>query len=158
MSATLISEELYQGIAEGGCDGTAFGHGQTYGGHPLSAAIANAVLDLYTDGGLLTNGERVGQHFEAKLKELEELPCVGEVRIRGMLAAVELVADKKTKAKPDATLRMGQRVLEHAFENGLVFRAFNDDILGFAPSLNYTEADIDVLVDRVRASISHVFS
>lgn len=158
MSATLISEQLYQGIAEGGSDGTAFGHGQTYAGHPVSAAVANAVLDLYTDGGLLKNGERVGKHFEAKLKELEQLPCVGEVRIRGMLAAVELVADKTTKAKPDPTRRMGQRVLDHAFENGLVFRAFGDDILGFAPSLNYTEADIDFLVDRVRASISHVFS
>jgi adenosylmethionine-8-amino-7-oxononanoate aminotransferase len=53
---------------------------------------------------------------------------------------------------------MGQRVLDHAFQNGLVFRAFGDDILGFAPSLNYTEADVDVLIERLRASIAHVFS
>jgi len=158
MSATLITEKLYQGIAEGGADGTAFGHGQTYAGHPVSAAVANAVLDLYTDGGLLENGVRVGKHFESKLRELESLPNVGEVRIRGMLAAVELVADKATKARPTASLRMGQRVLDHAFENGLVFRAFGDDTLGFAPSLNYTEADIDTLVDQVRHSINHVFS
>jgi len=158
MSATLISEKLYRGIADGGSDGTPFGHGQTYAGHPVSAAVANAVLDLYTDGGLLENGQRVGRYFETKLRELEALPCVGEVRIRGMLAAVELVADKVTKAKPNPSLRTGQRILEHALENGLVFRAFGDDILGFAPSLNYTEADIDVLVDRVRASIVHVFS
>lgn len=158
MSATIISEKLYQGIAEGGSDGTAFGHGQTYAGHPVSAAVANAVLDLYTDGGLLKKGERVGKHFAVKLKALEALPWVGEVRIKGMLAAVELVADKQTKAKPEPTRKMGQRVLDHAFENGLVFRAFGDDILGFAPSLNYTEADIDALVDGVRTSITHVFS
>ena len=158
MSATLISEQLYQAIAEGGRDGTAFGHGQTYAGHPVSAAVANAVLDLYTDGGLLANGQRVGRYFEARLKELEALPCVGEVRVRGLLGAVELVADKATKAKPDPALKAGQRVLDHAFRNGLVFRAFGDDILGFAPSLNYTEADVDVLVERLRASITHVFS
>ena len=158
MSATLISQELYQGIADGGSDGTAFGHGQTYAGHPVSAAVANAVLDLYTDGGLLENGQRVGQYFEAKLKDLESLPCVGEVRVRGLLGAVELVVDKATKAKPDPALKLGQCVLDHAFQNGLVFRAFGDDILGFAPSLNYTEADVDILVERLRASITHVFS
>ena len=47
------------------------------------------MLDLYTDGGLLKNGERVGKHFAVKLKALEALPWVGEVRIKGMLAAVE---------------------------------------------------------------------
>ncbi|RZL89497.1 MAG: aminotransferase class III-fold pyridoxal phosphate-dependent enzyme [Variovorax sp.] len=158
MSATLITEELYRGIAAAGSDGTPFGHGQTYAGHPVSAAVANAVLDLYTDGGLLDNGQRVGQYFEASLKDLESLPCVGEVRVRGLLGAVELVADKTTKAKPDPALKMGQRVLDHAFRNGLVFRAFGDDILGFAPSLNYTDADVDVLIERLRASIAHVFS
>ncbi|MDB5851693.1 MAG: hypothetical protein JWP29_5445 [Rhodoferax sp.] len=158
MSATLISEKLYRGIADGGSDGTPFGHGQTYAGHPVSAAVANAVLDLYTDGGLLANGERVGRYFEARLKELEALDCVGEVRVRGMLGAVELVVDKASKAKPDPALRMGQRVLEHAMQNGLMFRAFGDDVLGFAPSLNYTEADVDVLIDKLRASLRHVFS
>jgi adenosylmethionine-8-amino-7-oxononanoate aminotransferase len=158
MSATLISEKLYRGIADGGSDGTPFGHGQTYAGHPVSAAVANAVLDLYTDGGLLANGERVGRYFEARLKELEALDCVGEVRVRGMLGAVELVVDKARKTKPAPALRMGQRVLEHAMQNGLMFRAFGDDVLGFAPSLNYTEADVDVLVDKLRASLRHVFS
>ena len=158
MSATLISEKLYRGIADGALEGMAFGHGQTYAGHPVSAAIANAVLDLYTDGGLLANGQRVGRYFESRLRELESLPCVGQVRVRGMLGAVELVADKVSKAKPDPSLRTGQRVLDHAMDNGLMFRAFGDDVLGFAPSLNYTEADVDVLIDKLRASIKHVHS
>ena len=72
-----------------------------------------------------------------------------------LLGAVELVADKRTKARPDPKLRLGQRVLEAALERGLVFRAFGDDILGFAPSLNYTEADGDVLMSRLRESIVH---
>lgn len=58
MSARLISETLYRSIADGASDGTPFGHGQTYAGHPVSAALANAVLDLYTDRGLLANGQR----------------------------------------------------------------------------------------------------
>jgi len=156
MGATLVKEEIYQAIAAAGADGTPFGHGSTYAGHPVSAAVANAVLDLYLDGGLLENGQKVGRYFEKRLKELESLPCVGEVRVRGLLGAVELVADKATKARPDPKLRFGQRVLEAALERGLVFRAFGDDILGFAPSLNYTEQDVDVLISVLRDAIEHV--
>jgi len=158
MGATLISEQIYAAIAEAGSDGTALGHGQTYAGHPVSAAIANATLDLYLEGGLLQNGARVGAYFQQRLKQLESLACVGEVRGRGLLAAVELVADKHTKAKPPAAMQLGQQVLKHAFSEGLVFRAFSDDILGFAPSLNYTEADVDVLIDILKYSIEKAVS
>lgn len=157
MSATLISEKLYQGIADG-ADELPVGHGQTYAGHPVSAAIANAVLDLYLDGGLLAQGQRVGDHFLQRLRELEELPHVGEVRGRGLLAAVELVADKNSKAKPPSQAQLGQRILARAFEDGLVFRAFSDDVLGFAPSLTYTEQDVDVLFEKLRRAIVRVCS
>lgn len=155
MGATIISERIYAAIAEAGSDGTPFGHGQTYAGHPVSAAIANATLDLY-ENGLLKNGTEVGEYFQGKLRSLEKLDVVGQVRGRGMLAGVELVADKHTRAKPDAKLKMGQKILAHAFSEGLVFRAFNDDILGFAPSLNYTHADVDKLIEILAFSIKKV--
>lgn len=82
------------------------------------------------------------------------MDCVGEVRGRGLLAAVELVVDKRSKAKPATNVKLGQHVLKHAFEEGLVFRAFADDILGFAPSLNYTVADIDTLMDILTHAIN----
>lgn len=155
MGATIISEQIYAALAEAGSDGTPFGHGQTYAGHPVSAAIANATLDLY-ENGLLKNGTEVGEYFQTKLRALEQLDVVGQVRGRGMLAGVELVADKHTRAKPDAKLKLGQKILSHAFSEGLVFRAFADDILGFAPSLNYTHADVDKLVEILTFSIEKV--
>ncbi|MHA6788205.1 aminotransferase class III-fold pyridoxal phosphate-dependent enzyme [Pseudomonas bijieensis] len=158
MGATLISEQIYAAIAQAGSDGTPLGHGQTYAGHPVSAAIANATLDLYLEGGLLENGRRVGAYFQERLKQLESMAGVGEVRGRGMLAALELVQDKQTKVKPAAASQLGQHVLKYAFAEGLVFRAFADDILGFAPSLNYTEADVDVLIDILKYSIEKAVS
>lgn len=152
MGATIISEKIYAAIAEAGSDGTPFGHGQTYAGHPLSAAIANATLDLY-ENGLLKNGTEVGEYFQARLRSLESLDVVGQVRGRGMLAGVELVADKNTRAKPASSFKIGQKILAHAFNEGLVFRAFADDILGFAPSLNYTNADVDKLIEILTFSI-----
>lgn len=155
MGATIISEQIYAALAEAGSDGTPFGHGQTYAGHPVSAAIANATLDLY-ENGLLKNGTEVGEYFQTKLRALEQLDVVGQVRGRGLLAGVELVADKHIRAKPDAKLKLGQKILSHAFSEGLVFRAFADDILGFAPSLNYTHADVDKLVEILTFSIEKV--
>lgn len=155
MGATIISDKIYAAIAEAGADGTPFGHGQTYAGHPVSAAIANATLDLY-ESSLLKNGTLVGEYFQAKLRTLENLAVVGQVRGRGMLAGVELVADKHTRAKPDASLKLGQKILAHAFSEGLVFRAFADDILGFAPSLNYSNADVDKLIEILTFSIEKV--
>lgn len=156
MGATLLSEEIYAGLADGAPDGMALGHGQTYSGHPVSAAIANAVLDLYLDGGLLENGQEVGRYFERRLHEFDDHPLVGEVRVRGMLGAIELVEDKTTRQKPDASRGVGQQILAHAWDEGLVFRAFTDDILGFAPSLNYTKADVDLLIERLRRSMDKV--
>jgi adenosylmethionine-8-amino-7-oxononanoate aminotransferase len=153
MSATLISEHIYQVIADAGADGEVFGHGQTYAGHPVSAAVANAALDLYLDGGLLANGQAVGKYFLEQLHTLTDHPAVGEVRGRGLLAAVELVEDKPSKRNPAKDKRLGQRVLAHALEEGLVFRAFADDILGFAPALNYTRADVDTLMQILRYSL-----
>ncbi|WP_110972724.1 aminotransferase class III-fold pyridoxal phosphate-dependent enzyme [Pseudomonas huaxiensis] len=155
MGATLISEQIYAAIAEAGSDGTPFGHGQTYAGHPVSAAIANATLDLY-ENGLLKNGTDVGEYFQSRLRTLENLDIVGQVRGRGMLAGLELVADKHTRVKPDTSLKLGQKILAHAFAEGLVFRAFADDILGFAPSLNYTRSDVDTLIEILTFSIQKV--
>lgn len=155
MGATIISEKIYAAIAEAGSDGTPFGHGQTYAGHPVSAAIANATLDLY-ENSLLKNGTTVGEYFQARLRSLEKLEAVGQVRGQGMLAGVEHVADKRTRAKPDASLKIGQKILAHAFSEGLVFRAFADDILGFAPSLNYTNADVDKLIEILTFSTEKV--
>lgn len=156
MGATLISEELYAGIADGAPENAPLGHGQTYAGHPVSAAIANAVLDLYLEGGLLQNGAEVGKYFEARLQEFQDHPLVGEVRVRSMLGAIELVTDKKTKAKPAVHLGLGQQILRDAWKEGLVFRAFPDDILGFAPSLNYTRSDVDLLMERLRRAMDKV--
>lgn len=155
MGATIISDSIYAAIAEAGADGTPFGHGQTYAGHPVSAAIANATLDLY-ETGLLENGKAVGEYFQERLRSLEALAVVGQVRGQGMLAGVELVTDKHTRAKPDPSLKIGQKILAHAFSEGLVFRAFADDILGFAPSLNYTNADVDKLIEILTFSIEKV--
>lgn len=148
MGAVLMRDHLYQTIAEGAGQ-KLIGHGFTYSAHPVSAAVGLEVLRLY-EGGLLENGRRQGARLQAGLAGLADHPLVGDVRGRGMLAAVELVTDKEKKTPLPAALEAGTRLFDRAYENGLILRAFAQGILGFAPPLCCTDAEIDQIVERTR--------
>jgi adenosylmethionine-8-amino-7-oxononanoate aminotransferase len=155
MGALFMREEIYQTIAES-AGAAAVGHGFTYSAHPVSAAAGLATLKLYTQGGLLANGQKMGERFNAGLERLRDHPLVGDVRGRGLLAAVELVSDKAAKTKFDPDLKLSERLFEAAYRNGLILRAFTDDVLGFAPPLSCTEDEIDLIVERVRSTLDTV--
>ncbi|MFT5502823.1 MAG: adenosylmethionine-8-amino-7-oxononanoate aminotransferase [Gammaproteobacteria bacterium] len=155
MGALFISESIYQTISDGAGD-SPVGHGFTYSGHPVSAAVALATIELYEEGGLFENGVKVGKYFAERLDALAGHPLVGEIRIAGMLAGVELVVDKVNRSKAPASSKIASRMFETAYSNGLIFRAFADDIIGFAPPLCCTETDIDILIERFEKTLNEV--
>lgn len=149
MGAVFISDAVYQVIAEK-AGAASVGHGFTYSAHPVSAAAGLAVLDLY-EGGLFANGVAMGQRLLEGLGSLADHPLVGDVRGRGMLAAVEIVTDKEKKTQiPAAANPGGTRIFDRAWELGLIIRAFPNGILGYAPPLCCTPDEIDQIVDRTR--------
>jgi len=156
MGALLLSGAIYQGIADGAAPGAPVGNGHTYSAHPVSAAIALEVLRLYDEGGILANGQARAPRFEAGLRALLEHPLVGDARSRGLLGAIELVADKATKRAFDPALGLADRVAEISYRNGLVFRCFGDNILGFAPALCYTEGELDLMFERLRKILDEI--
>jgi putrescine---pyruvate transaminase len=158
MGAVMISDAIYQAIADGTPKGAPLGHGYTYSAHPVSAAVGLEVLRLYVEGGLLDNGMKIGAYFQERLRALSNHPLVGEVRGRGLLAGVELVVDKAARTKPDQALRMSERLSDRGYRNKLIFRAFADDIIGFAPPLCCTEDDIDILVERTRKTLDDILA
>ncbi len=151
MGAVLLSDRVYNTIADG-AGASAVGHGYTYSAHPVSAAVGLACLDLY-ENGLLENGHRAGQRLMAGLHALADHPLVGDVRGRGMLAAVELVTDKVRKTPLPAAADAARRVFDRAWENGMVIRAFANGVLGYAPPLCCTDEDIDRILDCTRATL-----
>ena len=158
MGALLMSEAVYQAIAEGAGAQVPVGHGQTYSAHPVSAAIGLEVLRLYHEGGLLANGIAQGPCFAAGLRELLAHPLVGDARSRGLLGALELVSDKATKAGFDPELRLSDRIAEAAYRNRVIFRAFGDNILGFAPALCYTADEFALLFARLKTTLDEVLA
>jgi len=156
MGATMISEKVYAGIADGTPAGVPVGHGATYSAHPVSAAVALEVLRLYEEGGVLANGQRIAADFAAGLDALRAHPLVGDSRHRGLLGALELVSDKQSKRGFDPALGLSDRISAAAYRNGLVFRAFGDNILGFAPALTFSQDEFAQMFARLKKTLDQV--
>jgi adenosylmethionine-8-amino-7-oxononanoate aminotransferase len=158
MGALLMSEKIYATMADATPPAAVIGHGQTYSAHPVSAAIALEVLRLYQQGGLVANAQARAPEFAAGLQALRSHPLVGDARQRGLLGALELVADKHSKRAFTPKLGLSDRLSKTAYRHGLIFRAFADGILGFAPAFCYSSADFDCLFTRLRQTLDAVLS
>ena len=150
LAAVLISDAIYQGVADGSDRLGTFGHGFTTSGHPVAMAVAMENLDIIEERGLVANAATMGERLRAQLASFSTHPLVGEVRGAGLIAAVELVADKATKAKFEPSGSVGAWFYARAHEHGLIIRAIGDSIC-FCPPLIVTAAEIDEIVSRFSA-------
>ena len=158
MGAVMLSDAVYQGIADGAAPALPIGHGFTYSGHPVSAAVALEVLRLYGEGGILANGQAVGRTFAAGLAAIADHPLVGDTRGRGMLGAIELVADKARKTQFPAELGLPARLFETGYAKGVIFRAFGDNIIGLAPALCCADNEMDMIFGRIRETLDELLA
>lgn len=156
MGAVLMSERIYTGIADGAAPDVPVGHGFTYSAHPVSAAVGLEVLRLYTEGGILANGQSVARRFTDGLAALADHPLVGDARNAGLLGALELVADKRTKARFDPALKVPDRLARIGYDNGLIFRAFGDGVIGLAPALCCTQDEMELLLARLKGTLDRL--
>ncbi|ULJ74248.1 aspartate aminotransferase family protein [Rhizobium gallicum] len=158
LSASIVGEKVYKVMEHGADKVGAFSHGYTYSGHPIGAAAANAVLDIVEKEDLPGNAREVGAYFQAQLKEkFAQLPIVGEARGVGLMGAIEFVADRESKKRFDPSLKVGARVSKAARDRGLIARAMpHGDILGFAPPLVTTKAEVDEIVSIAEKAVHSV--
>lgn len=155
VSAVLVSAELVDTIAAGTASVT---NGHTYGGNPLSAAVALAVLDAVESRGLVANAAARGAQLRAGLTDLAQRHhVIGEVRGLGLLQGLELVSDRETRRPGDPVGSLTRALVVAARDNGLlVYPAtggVNDAIL-VAPPLTVTSEEIDLLLDLLDSAIT----
>jgi 4-aminobutyrate--pyruvate transaminase len=147
ISAVMVNERVFQGLAEGSHSIGTFGHGFTYSGHPVPAAVAVETLKIYDEMHIGEHVRTIGPHMQKALHQrFADHPLVGEVRGVGLVAAVELVADKKTHKNFDPKEKVGARLVKLGEEHGVISRALTNDTLAFSPPLIITEAEIDEMV------------
>ena len=153
ISAVLVSPELAEAIEqESGRIGT-FGHGYTYTGHPVAAAVALKTIELYQERDILSHVRDVAPHFLARLATLREHPLVGEAAGIGLIAGIELVADKMARTNFPADKLAAATVCKFAEAEGLIARPMLGDRIGLCPPLIISEAEIDELFDRLARAL-----
>lgn len=152
ISAVMISDAVYQPIAQQSADLGVLGHGYTYTAHPVCAAVALETLKIYEERDILDHVRGVSPRFLERLHALGSHELVGESRGRGLMGALELVADKDSKAPFDAKLGAGNVANKAAAEHGLIVRAIGDSI-AFTPPLIITDSQIDELFDKLALAL-----
>jgi 4-aminobutyrate---pyruvate transaminase len=147
ISALMINERVFRPIAKQSAGIGALGHGFTYSGHPVAAAVALETLDIYDEIDLLATVRAASPTLQDGIRRFADHPLVGEISGIGMLAVAELVADKETKEPFDPARKIGPYLLERALEHGLIVRALGDRI-GFSPPLIIDNDQITDMFDR----------
>ncbi|MDP3341927.1 aspartate aminotransferase family protein [Frigidibacter sp.] len=148
LAAVLFTEEIYNAIADNSHKIGTFGHGYTASGHPVAAAVALENIAILEERDLMNAANRLGPRLQAGLRQYADHPLVGEVRGAGLIAGIELVADKATKAPFTPIGRVGAQAAVFGHAEGLIFRAVGDT-LALCPPLIVTEADIDQIVEKM---------
>ena len=153
IAAVLLPEMMYEAmLIESRKIGT-FGHGFTYSGHPVAAAVALKTLDILQRDRIVDATAAKAPQFEARLHALAEHPLVGEARGLGLIGAVELVADKASKRAFDPKLGVTARCAQFAQDVGLIVRGLADSV-ALCPPLVITAAEIDVMFDRLATALN----
>jgi 4-aminobutyrate--pyruvate transaminase len=149
MAALTVPDMMYQALVDESRKIGTFGHGFTYSGHPVAAAVALKTLEIYARERITEAVARKAQRFLARITALAQHPLVGEARGLGLVGGVELVADKETKRSFEAKAGIGPRAVQFAEEEGLIVRFLPNDVVSFCPPLIITIEEIDALFDRL---------
>jgi 4-aminobutyrate--pyruvate transaminase len=150
ISAVMVSDKVYQALmSESDKIGT-WGHGFTYSGHPVAAAVALEAQKIYDETDLFGHARRTSPAFAKHVQSFADHPLVGEAMSVGMMGALEIVADKKTKAPFDlVAVGAGLRVYNHAVARGLFIRNMGDRV-AICPPLVINETELGDLFGRLR--------
>jgi len=132
--------------------GSEFRSGGTYGGHPLSCAVALKTIEIMEKEKVVEKAAETGAYLKAELEKLYKYKIVGDIRGIGMIWAIELVADRDSNRKFDSKLKVGTFIRDWCWDNGMILRN-NGNTLVIAPALVMTKEEVDMMVGRINEAI-----
>ena len=154
ISALLVGGKVANVVSQNSGKIGTFGHGYTYSGHPVSAAVALETLNIYEDRDILSHIAEISPVMQKGLRALEDHPLVGEVRGLGLIGAVELNADKSTKESFDPKLGVAAYLVGRAQEHGLILRPLMGDAIAFCPPLIITAEEVEIMLERFKMALN----
>ncbi|MFG1413775.1 aspartate aminotransferase family protein [Xanthobacter sp. VTT E-85241] len=152
ISALMVNEKIYRAVVSESEKIGTFGHGFTYGGHPVPAAVALETLKIYEERDIVGHVRDVMPVFQERLRAFASHPLVGEARGVGLIGALELVKDKQTRETFDPALGVAAYVGRRAQAHGVIIRALGDTV-NLCPPLIITESEIEDLMARIKLAL-----
>ena len=153
LAAAVAADKVVDAFRGG--DSEVFGHGITFGGHPVACAAGVANLEIFERENLVENSANMGKYLLAQLQSLaDEHPVVGDVRGLGLLCGIELVRDRNTKERFPKEVKIGPRLVKRLDELGLITRAV--DTVYLAPPLIINKEQIDDIVNIMDQGLTWV--
>lgn len=152
LSAVTVSEDVYQAMLDESRKIGTFGHGYTYSGHPVSAAVGLKAIEIYERDNIVGHVRRVAPVFAKHFAALADHPLVGNARCVGLIGAVEVVADKATKRAFLPAQAVGAAVARFAEAEGLICRAMGDAV-ALCPPLIITADEVDDVFGKLTRAL-----
>ena len=149
ISAVLMSDRIYETLADQADTLGIFGHGYTYSAHPVCAAVALRAQQLMQERDILGNVQRLAPRFAGRVSRMDRFDFIGNTRAIGLIGAMEFSADPDSRAKFDPAVKIAAQAVAGIQDKGVILRALPGDIVGFCPPLVITEAELDDMFDRI---------
>ncbi|GAC1345828.1 MAG: aspartate aminotransferase family protein [Acetobacteraceae bacterium] len=157
ISAVMVNDKVFQVLADESHAIGTFGHGYTYSGHPVPAAVAIETLKIYDEMGLVDHAQSVGGFMQSELRRrFADHELVGEVRGVGMVGAIELVADRAARQNFDPSVKAAARLAKLCEGHGVIARGLPSDTLAFSPPIIITQDEVAEMLDRVGRALDEL--
>lgn len=153
LGGIMVPERMYQAMLDESRKIGTFGHGFTYSGHPVAAAVANKTLEIYHRDRIVEGAAAKTPLFQKRLSALADHPIVGEARGVGLIGGIEIVADKATKRNFDPKKGVATKCVGFAQDEGLIVRALGGDRMAVCPPLIISEEEIGEVFDRLTRAL-----
>jgi 4-aminobutyrate--pyruvate transaminase len=153
IAGVMVPERMYEALLTESRKIGIFGHGFTYSGHPVAAAVAIKTLEIYERERIVDKVAAIAPRFQRALHKLADHPLVGEARGLGLVGGLELVADRRTKRPFEPKQGVGARCVAFAEGEGLIVRSLAGDILSLCPPLIISAPEIDDMFERLKRAL-----
>jgi 4-aminobutyrate--pyruvate transaminase len=153
LGGVMIPERMYEAMLDESRKIGTFGHGFTYSGHPVSSAVANKTLEIYKRDRIFESVAAKEPLFQRRVAALADHPLVGDAQGIGLIAGLEIVANKRTKAQFDPKKGVAAKAVGFAQAEGLILRSLMGDRMAICPPLIISEDEINDLFDRLTRAL-----
>ncbi|MDK2820184.1 MAG: adenosylmethionine---8-amino-7-oxononanoate aminotransferase [Clostridia bacterium] len=157
LALTLVTDEIYEAFYDDYTKLKAFMHSHSYTGNPITCSVANETLNIFRDENVLEKNQEKSRFINQLVREkAKNHPYIGEFRQLGMVGALELVEDKKTKKGFDWKKRVGYNIYRKAVPKGVLLRPLGN-VIYFMPPYVVEEKDIELMVNTAFDCINEYF-